>query len=102
MDCLCSNFCDYDGPNPECLQESDIRARKNHICCECNRTIKRGEIYERIRGKWDGEWAEFKTCLGCARLRSAICNCFFGSLAEDVMECFGVDIKVRTKGTQID
>jgi hypothetical protein len=45
------------------------KAIKEHTCCECYRKISRDEKYQRAKGCWDGEWAEFKTCRECAELR---------------------------------
>lgn len=76
---------------PELYDESLKTARKQHACCECRRTIEPKEKYQVITGKWEGEWATFKTCLGCSRIRSRFCpgGFEFGSLAEQIEECIG-------------
>lgn len=43
-------------------------ARKEHKCSECNKVIQRGEKYERVVGKYDGDIEAFKTCLVCAEI----------------------------------
>lgn len=45
------------------------KARKEHKCCECRRTIAIGEKYEKVKGIWEGKAKRFKTCLPCASLR---------------------------------
>lgn len=47
------------------------RARKEHRCDECGRTIEAGERYEYLWGICDGEQMVHKTCLHC-QLRSII------------------------------
>ena len=61
---------------------SEIRrkARKQHICIECRRTIKINEMYEYAKGLYDGQWYEFKTCADCLSIRdSFFCESFLYS-----------------------
>ena len=81
--------CDYDPP--EFSDTAWPKARKIHICCECGYAIPKGEKYERVSGKWDGEMNVFKTCERCADLRDSLaeynCGCYlFGGLSEDYWE----------------
>jgi hypothetical protein len=53
-------------------RESTHIARKNHLCCECQRVIRHGERYHKFVGKWkydtfsdDGHFGEYKTCEAC-------------------------------------
>jgi len=55
---------------PEFFLERHPKARKAHLCNECSGTIRPGEVYQYISGKWDHEFAAFKTCSACERLRS--------------------------------
>lgn len=57
------------GENPSVYTVKEPKARKDHICCECRRIIKKGEHYQKFTGCWGGEWHEFKTCEECAELR---------------------------------
>jgi len=52
---------------PSVLDVATRKARRKHICCECGFTIERGESYDTIAGCWDGVWAHYKQCLGCAQ-----------------------------------
>ncbi len=53
------------------LKLKTITARKNHICEECNREIKKGELYEFYNGIFEGEFFCTKTCLDCVSLRDS-------------------------------
>ena len=88
--CSCSCY-DGDYDLPEFCRTEMPRARKEHFCCECDRTIRVGEKYERVSGKWDGALAEFKTCLGCSRLRDVCCRPPFMMLREHIIESFDYD-----------
>ena len=68
------------------------KARKEHTCEECGRTIEKGEKYEvcTLLTSSDG-WSRYKTCLGCTRIREAFCpeGFYIGGLALQVSECIG-------------
>jgi len=80
--------------SPEVYDERTVQARKAHICCECGLGIHPGERYERVRGKWSGEWLTFRTCLPCRDLRNLLlstvpqycCELAFGDLREACAE----------------
>lgn len=85
-DCSC-----YDGESPQLYVARLIRARKQHRCVECYRTIEPGEQYENVRGLWDSVWKTYKTCLGCYRIREHLCSSgwIFGQVASIVADCVG-------------
>lgn len=58
-----------EGEQPEWCHARFCKARKEHRCCECGETIRKGERFEYTSGKWDGEIQAFKTCAYCADLR---------------------------------
>lgn len=58
-----------DGEAPEFYESSTPKARKEHECDECRRTIHVGEKYRYIAGKWDGDFETFKICLLCEEIR---------------------------------
>lgn len=64
---------DYgDMDRPEFRYDTYPRARKEHKCFECETTIKAGESYRRIVGKWCGEFDCFKICDACEDLRRTV------------------------------
>lgn len=81
-----------DGERPEFQDITNPKARREHRCCECERTIAAGESYQRYVGKFDGEMYCEKTCSQCAEIRSAFC-CgggwpFFGDLWGEMQDAF--------------
>ena len=83
-----SCFCDYEPP--EFYDAKERTARTQHRCCECGHTIRPGERYEHVSGKWTGQLGTFKTCMPCADLRDSLSaggGCFeFGGLNEEYYE----------------
>lgn len=73
---------------PAVFDASIVRSRKEHCCCECSRTIPRGQKYLRNRGLWDGHWDEFKQCLRCARLFKVVESDLWNVWHDDG-PCFG-------------
>lgn len=71
----CQDVCLYagDGDRPEFYVESTPRARKEHKCCECGRTITVGEKHQAASGKWDGDISTYRTCAECVEIRAAFC-----------------------------
>lgn len=61
-----------EGEPPDVYDVSTPKAKKQHTCCECRGFIEPGEKYQRVRGLWDHEWLNFKTCLDCVILRDEI------------------------------
>lgn len=79
--CISSNFdgyCDFQ-------DHKLVRARKQHRCCECNRTIQPGEQYHIESGKYDGEIFSYKTCLTCYDIRGTF-TCGGGHTFETLWE----------------
>lgn len=86
MECGCSIEVDYDGGDgPEFFQEADHKARKQHKCCECKRTIEPDEVYRKESGRWNGGFESYKTCLDCLSMRQAF---FCGFYYEQVWQMF--------------
>lgn len=61
-----------EGEWPEIYKEHYSKARKTHICCECQNTINNGETYQRSEGLWDGSFSLYKTCKPCYKLRNEV------------------------------
>lgn len=53
---------------PKICQSNQVKARKDHTCCECLKLIRKGQSYIRTSGIWDTP-ETFKTCERCDRLR---------------------------------
>jgi hypothetical protein len=93
IECGCLYMPGYDDNPPEVIIEYFPTAIKEHTCFECGRTIKKGEVYHKCKGKWEGEWSTYKTCIGCHRLRDLFCEGWcFGGLADSIWYEFGTDI----------
>lgn len=59
----------YDGDPAEFYNASVVkRCRKPHRCDECKRTIEPGESYERIVGKWEGDFETWIFCDECREI----------------------------------
>lgn len=65
---VCVGSADYDG-SPEFHSVAVSVARKPHRCEECREIIAPGMRYQRIAGKFDGDFFSVKTCLVCAEIR---------------------------------
>lgn len=94
-ECCCYDF-GLDDDENRLYHDKMQRARKAHTCCECRRTIKPGETYQRAEGlDGNGHWFRFATCLGCTRLRDDL-RCgrgwFFETLDQAVQDCFGFSL----------
>ena len=87
---------------PSVYSDQMVKAAKPHRCCECNRTITPGEMYQRYKGCWDGKWAMYKTCVDCLDLRFEMFALYqqyeegieFGNLQEYVREA-GLEFTVH-------
>ena len=84
-----------DSEAPKIFTKTNPRARKEHICCECESIICIGEKYEKITGLWDN-FQTFKTCSFCAAVRYDAVNSFDlrsdeGFPFEQLWDCVGMD-----------
>ena len=85
-------MCDH----PAIYEETTRKAAKAHRCCECRRTIEKGDAYHEVRGLWDGQWGTYRTCARCERVRNALlremepedreCGFVFGGMREKLRE----------------
>lgn len=66
---MLSCYCDF--CPPKVFIEKILKARVEHKCCECRRTIHPGEIYYCDTGLWDDGWSRFKVCERCGDLRES-------------------------------
>lgn len=98
MSCKCQIDAVTDWCHTEFATIKEVTARKEHWCGECCKTIKPGQRYERITGKWDGYVGTIKTCMICVEVR----RCFFctynsGAIWDDLQ-----DRSMELKLDQID
>ena len=81
--------CDWDA-GPEVFREKIVRAKKQHVCCECRKEISPGEDYEYVFGVWHGEAQSFHTCETCSDLRASLNEhgfcCNYGDLKYEHQE----------------
>ena len=79
---------DYDEPTFYC--EKTVISRKDHICCECFRLIRKKESYKNVFGVWEGKTSVFKTCSNCLIPQEWLrkeCNGFLhGNLEDEILE----------------
>jgi hypothetical protein len=87
MECSCEIDVDRDG-YPSLIKEKIRTANKNHICCECGKTILTGEKYEYVWGVWDSESQVYKTCMDCKSVRDVFFSSWtYAQLWEDFRDC---------------
>lgn len=94
-------YCDYE--QPTFFRESQPRAKVRHRCGECSRVIQPGERYNKITGKWDGEFRSYARCAHCeavaAALRVLPCFCdYYGGLWETVGDGWLDDLREAQTG----
>ena len=61
-----------DGEMPSISTTVMRKAREHHVCCECKRKIYPKELYQEVKGCWNGKWATYKTCESCSDLRDLL------------------------------
>lgn len=71
------------------------KARKPHVCCECNGPIVPRARYEHVDGCWDREWSTYKTCEVCTKIRAWYCPGGYahGELAQQIYDCLEFDYR---------
>ncbi len=81
---------DYVDISCEFYSERQPKARKDHVCGDCFRTIKAGENYLYISGSWEGDFSTHKQCLNCQKVANLLtkhCGGYlFGEMDEDLIE----------------
>jgi len=86
-------MCDCDDISPnEFYRARELKAKKQHRCCECHKPINVGNKYIYIAGKSDGDFWTAKQCLSCSKLTGKIWSMFpsmcfcFGELIDTIRE----------------
>lgn len=54
----------------EYAEYKEVKARKEHQCCECKGLIPVGEAYHFIKGFFDNKPVSYKTCYDCHNLKT--------------------------------
>lgn len=70
---------------------SNPKARKDHVCEYCGKTIHKGETYSYETGKYDGDMFARKLCLVCEN----ILGTFIKDLDDDGFDWWEVDNWLR-------
>lgn len=86
--CSCMIEGNIDGEAPVFYSSKVVTARKQHVCCECNKPIPVGTKYERYTAKWESDPViTHKTCLICKEIRDVLfCGWTFTSMFDDLDE----------------
>lgn len=84
-------MCRVDGVDrSEVYVESSHRARKEHRCEECRRTIMPSEVYRRVFAVTEGDASSMKVCGHCVvAMDWLVRNCggyIYGEVREDIHE----------------
>lgn len=84
--CICVDG----GEAPSFYDEKIVKARKQHKCCECHKTIKKDEKYHFVSGMWEGGFDTYRTCLPCHGIRRDFFQCgfIFEKLWDDLWNAF--------------
>jgi len=73
---------------------SEPIAQKEHVCCECGKTIQKSEQYQYVSGLWnhDGSksFATSKTCLDCVEMWEFVAEAFYENDDETGRVIFGM------------
>lgn len=59
---------------PEAFREISRKARKEHRCCECRKTIAKTETYIYSSGIWEDGPDSYKTCEKCYKIKALAVN----------------------------
>lgn len=65
------------------------RARKLHVCCECGRTIERGEQHLVVKALYEKKWSTYRTCVHCEAVSGWLYATCGGYLSEGILEDLG-------------
>lgn len=83
-------MCAVDYDVADVYHEENRKSRKEHICSECQRIIKKGENYRYTFGVWEKQVSTFRTCSNCLVpqdwLREECGGFLLGALAEEIEE----------------
>ena len=86
--CVCGAMGWVDGITWDELQQ--LKREAGLMCCECGQTIPAGTVLEITRGRYEDDWHEYHTCIGCQRMRDDIMRCGFthGEVLQDIFDAW--------------
>ena len=83
-------MCRWGDESVQMLSERNPKARKDHRCSECGRSIAKGETYRAETWLWEGDLDSAKVCSHCLQVRrwlSAACDGWvYSELESDLAE----------------
>lgn len=87
------NSCICVDPDELCtlLSRKRLKARKEYKCTECRHVIQLGDVYEEDATLFDGNFATYRTCLTCVRIRDTlftVCGWYYGGMWEEIHEAY--------------
>lgn len=87
MECSCTVDNDI-AERAELISITTPKARKEHICTECKRTIAKTEEYRREFTKFDNETYISKTCEDCLSVREVFFSSgwYYGGIWEQIQD----------------
>jgi len=77
-----------------------VKAAKPHKCCECGDEIPVGTKHEYAKGRWEGDWSTFRSCLSCVEIRDHFAcgnGWLYECVWEDIEQNFFPDMKAGGK-----
>lgn len=92
-------MCDEADYSYDVLREQQRRARKEHVCCACSETIRRGDVYQysyAYSRAYNDHPEQYKHCLRCAKMLREILDARRG---EDVAVAWQLDCGEDWKDT---
>lgn len=98
-------MCSIDYDPPSLYVRTTRKARKQHKCSECRRSIEPGETYQHVAGVWDGGMSTYKTCQHCVAGQNLLidkCGGFLHEgIEEDLVEHLHPSIKWSTQAARV-
>jgi len=88
MECACVEVDASEGEVCDVHEAKRIKARRQWKCHECPGQILPGEIYERVKMLFEGQWSKHRTCPDCLSIRDVFfCGVYlYESIREYVRE----------------
>lgn len=81
---MCDKF-DFNGPSV--FDERERTAKKTYRCDACREAIDLGHRYVYVFGVWDGDSGQFRHCLRCSAIFSAIAKARPGVAIDLELNC---------------